>query len=577
MYILGINAFHGDSSAALIKDGVLLSAIEEERIKRVKHWAGFPMESIKFCLGKEGISIEDIDYIAIGRDPMARIHKKLWRVITRVPSFSFLQSRFSNLKKIKNIKYLFAQSFGVSEEKIKAQIINVEHHRSHLASAFLVSPFNTSAVLSIDGFGDFASVAMGVGDSNKIKISKEVLFPHSLGIFYTALTQFIGFPNYGDEYKVMGLSAFGQPIYVEQLRRVVKIKENGLFELNTDYFLHDKEGVEMTWLNEGPKIGKLYSVKMEELLGPARKDGEELSERFKNLATSVQFIYEEVFFHILNNLYKETGIDNLCLAGGCAQNSLANGKITDKTSFKNIYIPPAGHDAGTAIGAGFYLWNSILGNKRSFSMTSSYLGQDFTDSYIENKLKENNLQYRVLGDEELIKIVVKILSEGNIVGFFQGRTEFGPRALGNRSILANPADKNIQDIINAKIKRREMFRPFAPSIMEEFVGEYFEKTEPVPFMERVYMFKKDKTQNIPAVIHRDGTGRLQTVSKFTNERYWNLINEFYKKTGVPMLLNTSFNENEPIVNRPEEAIACFLRTKMDALVLGNYLILRNDK
>ncbi len=599
MYILGLNVYHGDSSACLVKDGELVAALEEERIRRIKHWAGLPTEAIKFCLDYAGIGIKDVDYIAVNRDPFARFHKKILRVVLKGISVSFVKQRLANLKKIKGVKENLAEFFKVDEKEIKAKVANIEHHRAHLASSFFVSPFEEAAIVSVDGMGDFVSMMIGVGKGNKMKILDLVEFPHSLGIFYTAITQFLGFWNYGDEYKVMGLSAFGKPNYLEQMRQIVRLKNNGLFELDASYFRHDSEGVEMTWLNEKPTVGRLFSDKLIELFGEPRKENEELNQKHQDIAASVQAMYEEAFFHILNHLYKKTELKTVALAGGCLQNSLANGKIYKNTPFKNVYIPAAAHDAGGAIGAAFYLWNQKFGNKRSFTMNSSFWGPEYASENLKSQIsrlrqgsrlrsangqvggqanlkdKENNLTVRHFENEnDLIEETAKLLAGGNIVGWFQGRTEWGPRALGNRSILANPCLPQMKEILNTKIKKREPFRPFAPSILEEAVGDYFEEDCPVPFMEKVYMIKPDKREKIPAVVHVDGTGRLQSVSEENNPLYYKLIKEFGKLTGVPIVLNTSFNENEPIVNKPEEAIDCFLRTKIDVLVLGNYLIVR---
>lgn len=572
MNILGINTYHGDSSAAIVVDGKLIAAVEEERIRRIKHWAGFPSEAIKWCLSYSGIDIKEVDYIVISRNPWARFYKKLFRIIFKRPRISFLKERLNNYKKIKGIKENLARSLGVDEKEIKAKIVNVEHHRAHMGSSFFVSPFKEAAVVSIDGFGDFVSAMTGIGKGNKIKMLDMVEFPHSLGIFYTALTQFLGFWNYGDEYKVMGLSAYGEPVYLDKMRKIVRLKHNGLFELDTSYFLHDTEGVEMTWLNEEPVIERLFSDKLIDLLGQPRRKEEEINQRFQDIAASVQKMYEEAFFHILNHLYKKTGLENIALAGGCIQNSLANGKIYEKAPFKNIYIPPASYDAGGAIGAVFYLWCQILNQRREFVMNSPYYGPSFSREEIEQTLVKNNIKYEELNEEELIERVVKDIADGKIIGWFQGRTEWGPRALGNRSILADSRRKDMKDILNTRIKKREWFRPFAPSILEEKVEAWFEQGRPVPFMERVYKIKEEKRASIPAVCHIDGTGRLQTVSYEPNPRYYNLIKEFESLTSVPIVLNTSFNENEPIVNTPKDALECFLRTKMDVLVLENFYI-----
>jgi len=574
MIVIGINAYHGDSSAAIIKDGQLLAAIEEERIRRIKHWAGFPSEAIKWCLSYTGTDIRDVDYIAVSRDPFARFHKKIMRILSKRPNISFIKGRLNNYGKVKGIKENLAEILKINKKDIKVKVTNIEHHRAHIASSFFVSPFKKAAVVSIDGFGDFVSVMIGVGKENKIDVLDIVEFPHSLGVFYSALTQFLGFWNYGDEYKVMGLSAFGKPVYLDEMRKIVKLKNNGLFELDTSYFLHDNKGVEMTWLNEKPTIGRLFSDKLEDLLGKARAKSEELDQRYQNIAVSVQKMYEEAYFHILNSLYKKTELKNVALAGGCIQNSLANGSIYNKTPFKNIYIPPAAHDAGGAIGAAFYLWHQKLKMPRNFKMDSPFYGPGFSKDKIKSILEKNNLKFEELDEKQLLEKVSEDITTGKVVGWFQGRSEWGPRALGNRSILADPRGKKIKDILNARIKKREWFRPFAPVILKEKTEEWFERGEEVPFMEKVYNIREEKRELIPAVCHIDGTGRLQTISYEMNPKYYNLIKEFDRLTGVPILLNTSFNENEPIVNTPKEAIDCFLRTKMDTLVIKNYYISR---
>lgn len=575
MYILGLNAYHGDSSACIFKDGELITAIEEERIRRIKHWAGFPSESIKCCLKEAGIGIEDVDYITISRDPSANIYKKITHSIKKLVSFKALKDRLANTKKIVSIKGELAKVLYIKENQIKAEVINVEHHRAHMASAFFASPFEEAAILSIDGFGDFTSTMIGVGKGNKIKVFDSVIYPHSLGVFYTTFTQFLGFDKYGDEYKVMGLSPYGKEDkqILEKLKNVIILKNNGLFEINEKYFRHPKEGVSMSWENGDPYIEPLYSDYLIEIFGRPRKKGEELTEYHKNLAWGVQRITEETIFHILNHLQKRTGLKNICIAGGVAQNSVANGKITDNTSFEYLYIPPAGHDAGTAIGSALWLYNQIKDKPRIESQLHSYFGAKFSDEEIESFCKENNIPYKKYNNEELFELVVDCLMDGGVVGWFQGRAEFGPRALGHRSIIADPRRVDAKEILNIKIKRREPFRPFAPSILKEQVKEWFEKVDDVPFMEKVFKFKKDKRELVPAVVHVDGTGRLQTVDKEVELKYYGLIEAFYKKTGVPIILNTSFNENEPIVNTPKEAYDCFYRTKMDMLVMGNIVVM----
>lgn len=576
MYILGINAYHADAAACLIKDGKLVAAIEEERIRRIKHWAGFPSESIKFCLGYAGIRIQDIDHIAISRDPKANYWEKIVFVLNTRPSLTSLWNRFANKRKVAGIKKELAKVLNVNKLSIKASIYHVEHHRAHLASAFFVSPFKEAALLSIDGMGDFTSTMWGSGSNNHIKVMSSISYPHSIGFFYTAITQYLGFNRFGDEYKIMGLAASGKPKYLKEIKEIVFFEEDGLFKLNLEYFLHSKGDVNMSWADGYPELSTLFSSKLEKLLGPARKENEGLSEKHKDIAASTQAIYEEVFLKLLNKLHKETNITKLCFAGGTAQNSLANGKIFTHSPFKEVFIQPAGYDAGGALGAAYYVWNEILGRERVQVMTDVYLGPEYHLGEIEAILQKNTLKYKVFDDDSLYKETAMHLASGEVVGWFQGRTEWGPRALGNRSILANPARPDMKDILNLKIKKRESFRPFAPSVLEEFVGEYFTQTYPVPFMEKVYEIKLSMRDKIPAVTHADGTGRLQTVSKNDNPVYWKLIDAFREITGVPMLLNTSFNENEPIVNKPQEAIDCFLRTQMDVLVLGNCIVVQRD-
>lgn len=577
MYILGLNAYHGDSSACLLKDGKIINAIEEERIRRIKHWAGFPSESIKFCLKDAGITISDVDHITIGRNPSAHLGKKILSSLKKLANFQFIKDRVSNIKKVTSLKSEIAAGLGVSESSFRAEIKHIEHHRSHLASAFFVSPFDEAAILSIDGFGDFSSTMIAIGRGNKIEVLDSVTYPHSLGIFYTAFTQFLGFPWYGDEYKVMGLSPYGEPKYVDQMKKIVRLLDNGLFELDESYFIHSTEGVAMTWDNGAPFIGRIYSDRMIKEFGQPRDKDETLTQYHKDLAASVQKHCEDVIFHILNHLQKRTGLKNICIAGGVAQNSVANGKVLQLTVFENIYIPSAGYDAGTAIGSAFWHYHQILGMERKYFVRDAYFGAQYSDDEIERELKEAKVNYkRCSSDSETIEQTAQMLADGAVIGWFQGRTEFGPRALGNRSVLVHPGRPDAKDLINSKIKRRESFRPFAPSILREYVNEYFEQEDDVYFMEKVFQIRIEKRNGLPAVTHVDGSGRLQTVHKDVSPKYYALIDKFREKTGLPILLNTSFNENEPIVNHPKEAIDCFLRTEMDAIVLENCIVTRNQ-
>ena len=586
MYIIGINAFHGDSSACLLKNGVLIAAAEEERFRRIKHWAGFPSEAIRWCLLEAGISLENIDHIALNQDAKANLGKKIIFTLSKRPSFKMLFDRFQNKRTRLDVREHLFKAFPNSE--FKGLIHSVEHHTAHLSSAFHVSPFDDAVVLSVDGFGDFASTAWGVGRGINIDLEDRVYFPHSLGIFYQALTQFIGFHNYGDEYKVMGLAPYGKPVYINQMEKIVKLKPDGSFELNLNYFRHHREKIDYEWENNSPHVGTLFSRELEKLLGSARSKDEELTQYHKDIAHSVQVMYEKAFFHLLNKLHSKYKLDNIAIAGGCGMNSVANGKVLLNTPFKKIYVQAAAGDAGGAIGAALMTWHKIGGEKskqRVLAHNHAYWGPSFTDDYIGNLLKseeariskENCVVTNFSKISELIKITAAEITKGNVIGWFQGRMEWGPRALGNRSIICDPRRSDMKDILNLKIKRRESFRPFAPSILNEHVAEWFEQNDDVPFMMQVYQIIKEKRSKIPAVTHVDGSGRLQTVYEKTNPRYHALINEFNNLTGVPIVLNTSFNENEPVVCKPEEALETFLRTKMDLLVIGDWMIKRDKK
>jgi carbamoyltransferase len=581
-YILGINAFHGDASACLLKDGQLLAAAEEERFRRIKHWAGFPSEAIQYCLTEAGIDISQVEHIAINRDPSANLMQKALFAFLKKPSLSAITDRLKNAGKVKDISEMLSHGLGVSRDQIKAKIHHIEHHMAHLGSSFFVSPYQQAAVVSVDGFGDFVSTMWGTGDVATITVKDKVHFPHSLGLFYLAITQYLGFPHYGDEYKVMGLAPYGQALYLEKMREIVKLLPKGLFELNLDYFSHHSEGVAMVWDDGEPKIGKVFTDQLEKLLGPARQSGEDLTQYHKDLAASAQAMYEEAFFHLLNYVAKETNMNHLALAGGCAMNSVANGKIFDRTPFKEVYIQSAAGDGGGCIGAAYAVWHQALNQPRAFEMRHSYWGPSYSPKQIEVLLQERADDIRAAKcavtryeDElPLCQRTAQAISEGKVIGWFQGRMEWGPRALGNRSILGDPRRSDMKDILNLKIKRRESFRPFAPSILRRATVEWFEIDYDVPFMLQVFQIKSSQRERIPAVTHVNGSGRLQTVTEEQNARYFHLIQSFEKITGVPILLNTSFNENEPVVCQPKEALDCFLRTKMDVLVLGDFYIER---
>jgi carbamoyltransferase len=574
-YILGINAYHGDSAACIYKEGQLIAAIEEERLRRIKHWAGLPTEAVRFCLAEAGISFAQVAHVAISRDPRQKLWQKFKYAARRWRAYGQVLDRLTNLFKMGSLKQDLAAAMGFPVGEFKAQVHPVEHHRCHLASAYFASPFADSALLTVDGFGDFTSTMMAVGQQNRIQVLDSLGFPHSLGVFYTAFTQHLGFPHYGDEYKLMGLAPYGKPVFVDALNNVLKLRPNGFFELNLHYFNHVRQGVNMSWRAGSPQVGALLTAEAAGPFGPPRAADQPLTQAHLDLAASVQACSEEAIFHLANHLYKITGLPNLSLAGGVAQNSVANGKLLARTPFKKLYVPPAGHDAGTALGAALYVHCQVQGHPRPQPQAHSYFGARFTNEQVEGLLKRQQIEAkRYASQADLVDWVSQQLAQGAVVGWFQGRAEFGPRALGNRSILADPRRADAKDLLNRKIKHRESFRPFAPSILKEYADEYFEQAADTPFMERVLVVRPEKRAQIPAVTHLDGTGRLQTVDSSTNPRYHALIERFAKLTGIPILLNTSFNENEPIVNLPEEALACFLRTQMDILVLEDFVISR---
>jgi carbamoyltransferase len=515
--------------------------------------------------------VEQVEQVAISRDPKAHFWSKVARVVTRPGDWSRLSSRAKNTVEVAKLAgRLSASGIGNSN---RPRVHFVEHHRAHLASAFFASPFDEAAVVSIDGFGDYSSVMWGVGRGNHIDVRGCVRFPHSLGQFYTAFTQLLGFPKHGDEYKMMGLSAYGKPRFAAQVRDVVRV-EGDQVRLNLDYFVHHSEGVEMTWDGGEPVIGPIYSQKMIDVFGAPRAPRSELGHRHADLAASVQLVLEECYFALLNEVHKRTGLKTVCLAGGVALNCVANGMIFDRTPFKELYVQPAAHDAGTSIGAALHVHHEVLNQRRGFVMRHVLYGPQYNNAEIERELSGQGLTCERLDESELIDRTARELADGKVVGWFQGRMEFGPRALGGRSILADPRRKDMKDTLNARIKLREPFRPFCPSVLAEAAADYFETDYPSPFMVQAYKIKPQQRTKIPAVTHEDGTGRLQTVERDVNPLYWRLLKRFGELSGVPILINTSFNENEPIVNTPAQAVDCFLRTKMDALAIGSFLLVK---
>jgi carbamoyltransferase len=558
--ILGLNAYNRDAAAAIVVGGELVAAAEEERFNRVKHSAGFPTEAAAWCLREAGLAPEAVDFVAVGG-------QSIFAHGGGMPHEHAANG-------VLDVRADLTAALNAERRGIRAEVKSVEHHQAHIASAFFVSPFDEAAVLSVDGFGDFASTMLAHGRGNRFEVLDRVLFPHSLGIFYTAVTQWLGFPYYGDEGKVMGLAPYGEPVHLDAMRELVKA-DGGLFELGLDYFTHHKEGVEMTWDGQTPTIGRLYSDRLNEALGPARELGSPLTKHYEDVAASLQAMLEEAYLHVVQDLWRRTQVPAICLAGGVALNAVANGRIRNETPFDEVYVQPAAGDSGIAVGAAYYVWHQELGKPRSYVMDHAYTGPEYDDADYEAAILAAGLEPRRLTDDELFAAVSARIADGAVVGWFQGRMEFGPRALGNRSIVADPRRDDMKDILNARIKQREPFRPFAPSVLAEAVGDWFEQDYTSPFMVLVYKTRAEKRELVPAVNHVDDTGRVQTVVERVNPRYYRLISEFGARTGVPILLNTSFNENEPIVMTPEQALDTFLKTKMDLIVLGNYVLDRS--
>ena len=581
MNVVGLNAYHGDVSAVLVRDGRLVAAVEEERFRRIKHCAGFPANALAACLELGGIAAADVDLFAISRDPRAHLWRKGWFVLRHRPRGT-VSARARNLASVRRLPAAIAAALGLDETRTLARTRFVEHHPSHLASAAFVSPFDRAAVCAIDGFGDFVSTSWGSVDGPRLAVDGRVFFPHSLGLLYLAITQHLGFMRYGDEFKVMGLAPYGEPHFTREIESLVHLRDDGGFELDLSYFRHVKDGISMTWSDGEPTIGPVYTPKLESLLGPARRADDPVDARHEALAASLQAVFERAAMHVLRHVRKSTGRTALCLAGGCAMNSVANGKIREQTDFTDVFIQPAAGDNGTALGAAFHAWHAETGRPRDFVLTHGYWGPAFDDEAIGTALDARQAEISERGCNRLYwpdqaaldAWTASQIASGRVVGWFQGRMEWGARALGNRSILADPRRADMREIINTRIKFRERFRPFAPSVVEEAIDEFFVGAVPDPFMLQVYPVRPDKRAAVPAITHVDGSGRLQTVSPQSNPRYYDLIKAFQRITGVGMLLNTSFNENEPIVHTPDQALDCFLRTSMDVLVAGRHSIER---
>ena len=578
--ILGINAYHPDASACILQDGRLVAAVAEERLgKRFKHIAGFPAQAIRRVLQMAGASVKDVDYVAIGHDSNANKAAKIRRVLTNparsakaVRSFLNRRSRFESLGD------QVAAACEVGRADCRFQQIDVEHHIAHLASSFFSSPFDSAAGMSYDGSGDFVSTMTAKCEGNKITPLKRFYVPNSLGYLYTALCQFIGFDHFGEEYKVMGLAAYGQPMFVDILWDVVDKRGKGGYKLD-ERFIRTSGGTFEECINEKGEIvlSQMFTDELVARLGEPRKRGDELTRRHKDIAASCQSYFEELVLRLLAALHEKMPTTNLVTAGGCALNGVCNSRILRETPFKKSYIQCAASDDGTAIGAALYVWNSILKMPRSPVVDHASWGPEYSVAECETAMKAAGLAYERFDGDALYQRGAAHLKSGHVMGWYQGRSEWGPRALGNRSIVANPGWPGMKDLINAKIKRREAFRPFAPSILADRVPDYFEQDVESPFMMHVVKIREEKRTELAAVCHEDFTGRLHTVKRSQNEKYYDLIREFAAQSGTPVVLNTSFNENEPIVDTPEQAIACYVRTDMDALCLGPFVTTKPGK
>lgn len=568
--ILGINTFHAGSSAAVIIDGVPVVALAEERLNRVKYYAGFPTLSIKRSLEIANLKFSDIDAVAVGRDSSANLRKKLEFSLKHPGKLLNLARMRSKSKTFDDLKSLIAAECEIDASTLKFETYNVEHHLAHTASAYFISEWERCAGITIDGSGDFVSCLLSDCVGDEIKPLQKIFVPHSLGTLYTAVCQFIGYGKYGDEGKVMGLAPLGSDVYHDFFENMLKATKHG-FELNPDYFLPFGANQGMEINGEGEMVvHRLYSDLFIKHLGDPRERHAEITERDNDIAFGLQRIFEKYYMHMLNSLHSMVPSERVAMAGGCALNSVANGKLLLETPFRETCIQPAAGDDGLAVGAALYVSNTVMKEGKRWVMKDSYLGNEFSDSVIKAELERYNVSYKELTRDELLEQTSEEIRNGNVVGWFQGRMEWGPRALGNRSILAHPGFPNMKDILNARIKHRESFRPFAPSVLQERQNDLFEQDHPSPFMLHVYKIRPEWRDRLSAVNHVDNTGRLQTVTREENPLYYDLIKKFDSKTGIPVILNTSFNENEPIVCEPFQAIECFQRTKMDTLVIGSY-------
>lgn len=580
--ILGFNAFHADSAACLVVDGQLVGAVAEERLgERRKHSPAFPANAIRRLLADAGLRLRDVTHVALARDPAANRAAKMAYVAQRpIKAAGAVLEHLSRSRRTKGTLDQLAEVCGEDPAQVRFQTVGVEHHLAHIASAYYLSPFESlTAGFSYDASGDFASMMAARCEGTRVEVLDRVTLPHSLGFFYTALCQFIGFDEFGEEYKVMGLAPYGEDQHSDLMRGLVRLDEDHWYRLALDYFgMH--QGGESGAVDENHRIPmqRFYTDRLIAALGEPRKRTDPLTQREKDIARSTQVRFEEAAIHCLSRLGGLVPTPRLAMAGGCALNGVANARIHRETPLKDHYLQAAASDDGTCMGAAYWCWHNVLGRNERFHMQHAFWGPEYSDERMRTVAEGSGFKVHACADDgELVEVAADLIADGLVTGWYQGRSEWGPRALGNRSILANPAIPTMKDTINAKIKRRESFRPFAPSVLKEEVPTYFEQTVDSPFMQHVVKIRPEWRERLPAVTHVDGTGRLQTVDKQSNPLYHTLINTFQRRTGVGLVLNTSFNENEPIVDTPEQALDCFARTDMDALCLGRYVLVKHPK
>ena len=574
--ILGINAFHASAAAALVIDGEPVVAIAEERLNRVKYYGGFPTLAIQSCLDYGGLTFSDIDGVAIGRDKQANRARKLAYVVRNPDKLLNLNKLRSARSCLDNVKEQIVTHCGADRSLLRFEQHNVEHHLAHTSSAYFISPWERATGLTVDGSGDFVTCLMSECVGSQINVRHRIYVPHSLGSLYTMVCGFIGYDRYGDEGKVMGLAPLGEDAYRETFLDMIETTPTGI-RLSPKYFTPFGSNQGFSIANDGTqKQVQQYSGEMVRRFGPPRRRGAEITPRDRDLAHGLQGRFEDAYMHLLRLAHQNAPHDRLCLAGGCALNSVANGKLFHETPFREMMIQPAAGDDGLAIGAALYVSNVVKKESQRWVMSNAFLGPEYSHQTMERALKKRKIAYRKLNREDLLNGTAGEIERGNVVGWFQGRSEWGPRALGNRSILAHPGLPDMRNVLNTRIKDREPFRPFAPAILAEKQSTVFEHDHPSPFMLHVYKIRPSWRERLCAVNHVDDTGRLQSVSRQENPLYYDLIRMFEKRTGLPVVLNTSFNENEPIVEHPDDAVDCFLRTKMDVLVLGPYFC-RKDR